>query len=215
MLFWKSIPIKRGVCWRVSRRRLVRVVIGLGGGALLSAVLLAAVIVRYGSQDRARPADVIVVLGGGTSGTLRRTEHAVRLYRQGLAPYLICTGGRQDHTRSEAALCAQVAQDGGVPAVAIIEESHSLSTEENALQAARIMRQRGWQEAVLVSDNFHLWRAVWWFKRQGITVWPSPAQQTSGSLRLDEMTYCLLREMAAVSWQVGKSLLGLSSTAGE
>ncbi len=187
---------------------LVAGLVGLFGG-----VLLALTIVHYGAEDRARPADVIVVLGGGVDGTARRTQHAVQLYRQGYAPYILCTGGvGRDGIFSEAAYCAQVAQQAGVPAAAIALEERSHSTEENAIQAAAMMQARGWQTAVLVSDDYHLWRARWIFSRQGVTVWPSPAQLTTGALGRSYELFAVLRETLAFGWQIGKSALGLPFT---
>ncbi len=189
--------------------------IALVGGlaAFFGGVLLALVIVHYGEEDRARPADVIIVLGGGVDGTTRRTQHAAALFHQGYAPYLLCTGGigRGGHI-SEAAFCAQIAQNAGVPADAIVLEEHSRSTEENAIYAAAIMQEHGWQTAVLVSDDYHLWRARWIFTRQGVTVWTSPAQLTSGALGRGHEAFAVLRETVAFGWQIGKSVLGLPFT---
>ena len=185
---------------------------GIGAGTV-TLYALGAVIMHYGSIDRARPADVIVVLGGGDAGTTRRTIHAAALYRQGYAPFVLCTGDIiGDEPISEAERCAQVARQHGVPAAAIVKDEISRSTEENAIQSAAIMQTRGWQDAVLVSDDYHLWRAKWLFEEKGIAVWPSPAQVTTGSLPVSELFYSLLREVAAVGWQVGKSLLGLPYT---
>ncbi len=187
---------------------LVAGLVGLFGG-----LLLALTITHYGAKDRARPADVIVVLGGGVDGTARRTQHAVALFHRGYAPYILCTGGVGRGSRfSEAAYCAQIAQQAGVPAAAIVLEERSRSTEENAIQAAAIMQARGWQTAVLVSDDYHLWRARWIFSRQGVTVWPSPAQITSGKLGRTYEAFAVLRETVAFGWQIGKSALGLPFT---
>jgi uncharacterized SAM-binding protein YcdF (DUF218 family) len=186
--------------------------IGIGAGTV-TVVALGAVIMHYGSVDRARPASVIVVLGGGEIGTTRRTLHAAALYRQGYAPFVLCTGNTApSEALSEAERCAQVAQQHGVPAVAIVKDEISRSTEENAIQSAAIMQAHGWQDAVLVSDNYHLWRARWLFTEKGITVWTSPAQITTGPLPMSDLLYSLLREEAAAGWQVGKTVLGLPYT---
>ncbi|MFZ2360382.1 MAG: YdcF family protein, partial [Anaerolineae bacterium] len=74
-------------------------------GLLLLAMTLTAVLVvgvlswqinRLGSQDRAQPADAIVILGArvGPDGSpssdlLSRTYHAMDLYNAGLAPAVI------------------------------------------------------------------------------------------------------------------------------
>src|SRR5204863_6108625 len=115
--------------------------------------------------------------------TVRRTQHAAALYHQGLAPYILCTGTyTQQHPKSEARACSEVAQREGVPASAIVLEEQSASTEENAIEARKVMDQRGFKSAVLVTDNFHILRAEMLFKKQELTVSVSPAQVTAGPL---------------------------------
>lgn len=193
------------------RRWLLRGLLICGVGVLIGAGTLAVVIVRFGQRDRARTADVIIVLGGGAVGTERRAVHGAVLYRQGYAPYILCSGGGSG-TAAEADRCMRVAVEMGVPLRAVIRDTNSFSTEENAHEAAAIMAARGWESAVLVSDDFHLWRATWIFRRHGMTVYPSPAQQTVGPLARADKVYAVCRELLATGWQVGKSTLGLPYT---
>jgi uncharacterized SAM-binding protein YcdF (DUF218 family) len=203
-----------GVDGRPARaRRWLRLAgraIGLGVlAAIIAGVTLAIAIVRYGATDRARPADVIVVLGGGSAGSARRAEHAATLYHAGYAPHVLCTGGYGAREAAiEAERCAQVMRARGVPASAISLEQTSRSTAENARATAAIMAARGWRDAVLVSDDYHLWRARWLFERQGVRVYPSPAQRTSGPLAPTEQVYAVLREMAAWGWGEVRATLG-------
>ncbi|MBN1681118.1 MAG: YdcF family protein [Anaerolineae bacterium] len=202
----------RAATWRWGRRLIfVGIVLALVG--MLLAGALAATIVRYGDVDRTRDADVIVVLGGGYAGTIRRTQHAVTLYQQGYAPYVLCAGGLRLHLGdTEAERCSRIAKEGGIPPEAILLENNSFSTEENAIHAAAVMRQRGWQTAVVVSDNYHLWRARWMFDEQDITVWTSPAQVTTGPLDRSEYVSGVLHELAAVGWYTAKTILRLPYT---
>jgi uncharacterized SAM-binding protein YcdF (DUF218 family) len=194
-------------------RRLLWSAAALGAGGMLSLVGLAIIIARYGTTDRARAADVIIVLGGGESGTTRRALHAVTLYRQGYAPAILCSGAYAAHeTISEGARCAEVARREGVPAAAIVVDERSRSTEENAIESAAIMRARGWRSAVLVTDDFHLWRATWLFTEYGMPVWPSPAQRTTPPVDPGGKTWGLAREVLATGWHTVKSLLGLPQT---
>lgn len=173
-----------------------------GASGLLLLAVSAAGIALYGREDRARPADVIIVLGGGSSGSERRARHAAALFARGYAPVVLCSGGYRDAPESptEAEYCASEAQAAGVPAAALVLETSSLSTRENADAAARLMAARGWESAVLVTDDFHLWRAAWMFRRAGVTVWPSPAQATQPAPPGAEWVYGLLREVGAVGW---------------
>ncbi|NDJ75180.1 MAG: YdcF family protein [Chloroflexi bacterium] len=197
---------------RAWQRWLLRMM--LVGMALLvvGGIALAVFILRYGAEDRARPAAVIVVLGGGPSATERRTRHAATLYAQGYAEYVICSGGAPDGSGVEANRCARMALKRGVPEDAIIVEPDSRSTEENAIEVARIMAERGWDNAVLVSDDFHLWRAHLIFEAEGLTVYPSPAQLTDHSMNSRDRLWSVSREVLALGWYAGKTVLGLPYT---
>ena len=175
--------------------RTKRIVLTLVALAVIISVALATVLLAYGSQDRVRPADVIIVLGAGEIMTVNRTDHGVALYHQGIAPWLLCSGGyRGANGIAEAELCAERAERAGVPASAIVLEPESRSTQQNAQNAAAIMRDRGWQSAVVVSVAILL-RARWLFGREDITVWTSPAP---GSGRVLDTLYFLVRE--SVRW---------------
>jgi uncharacterized SAM-binding protein YcdF (DUF218 family) len=175
----------------------------------------------YGQQDRAQSAEVIVILGAGTrmNGVVspnyaRRIRHAIALYQRGLAPYVLCTGGPSSRWRgkTEAQACVEFLIEQGIPTAAILREDISRSTEENAIEAVKVMRSRGMHTAIVVSDNFHLLRAEWLFSDQGVTVFTSPAQLTSGALRFTSAVTFTLREVLAIGWQVVKSALQLPVT---
>lgn len=191
--------------WRHARRALL-VLIAAGATGMIA---LAALIVIYGAQDRARQADVIIVLGAGETGTQRRTQHAAQLYQAGIAPSVLCSGGyRGPDGRREAEVCADLAQAAGVPASAIVLEPDSRTTEQNARYAAEIMRGRGWERAVVVSDSFHLLRARWLFAREGVPVWTSPATRFDQVGSAPETLYFLLREIGALGYQGARIALG-------
>ncbi|MBC7842615.1 MAG: YdcF family protein [Gemmatimonadaceae bacterium] len=130
-------------------------------GASLAAVLL------VGNRDSAQHADAIVVLGaaqyaGRPSPVLEaRLDHAIRLYRRGIAPRLIFTGGKADgDITSEAETSKRYARRNGVPDSAILLESESRSTTEQMHAVARMTRTRNYADVVLVSDRFHMLRLL-------------------------------------------------------
>jgi uncharacterized SAM-binding protein YcdF (DUF218 family) len=188
-------------------------------GILLVSFCLA-LIDAYGMQDQARPADVIVILGsmvypGARPGPAltRRTQHAVALYDHGLAPEIICSGGQGgSETSTEASAACTLAASLGVPPAALIEESQSRSTEENALDTAAIMAAHGWHTALVVTDGFHLYRANLLFERAGLLPYPSPAQVTAGPMNPIERYVRETRELAALAWYWTKTALGLKMT---
>jgi uncharacterized SAM-binding protein YcdF (DUF218 family) len=194
--------------------------------AIISFILYSAaalIIYLYGQADHAAPADVIIILGGGVNvnGTpsaaqARRTAAGAALYKEGLAPYVLCTGGYDSprHVKSEAAVCSTLLQQMGVPTSAILTEEISLSTEENALEAHQVMAEHHLTRALLVSDNFHLLRAKLLFRGEGIPVVESPAQAISGPIGLRTAVGGSYREVAALLWYTFKGTLHLPMTRG-
>lgn len=180
-------------------------------------VVLAVVIDAFGRSDHAQPTDVIIVLGAGlradnTPGPAltRRSAHAAELWKAGYAPFIICAGGKPgNRTRSEADACAELLRGQGVPPEAILLEEESRSTEENAFECRRIMDERGWQTAIVISDKYHLFRALRLFHNAGIPVYTSPAGADPPPV---EYLVFLAREIAAFHWQLFKEAFNLPVT---
>jgi uncharacterized SAM-binding protein YcdF (DUF218 family) len=131
-------------------------------------------------SGRRRP-DAIVVLGArlqidGTPSRslLRRIEIGIDLYRAEAAPLLLVTGGG-DRRRPEADAMAEAALGAGVPDEALLVERRSANTIENAFFSGALLRARGLQAVLLVSDRYHLPRARWLFGRAGLVVVGSAA----------------------------------------
>jgi len=133
-------------------------------------------------RDRAGPADAIVVLGaaqynGQPSPVLRaRLDHAAALWRGGLAPVIIATGGVGDRdTVSEADVARRYLARSGVPDSALLVEGAGRSSVPSLRAAAAQVRARGGQRVVLVSDGFHMARLVVIARRFGLEPLASPA----------------------------------------
>jgi uncharacterized SAM-binding protein YcdF (DUF218 family) len=191
----------------LTRLMLITALFGIGllGGLSFS-------IVRAG-HDTGRKADCLVILGahvnpgGVPSLTLaERTDHAARLWKQGRAPYILCSGGLGDHALSEAQVMRRRLRKCGVPASAIVMEDRSHSTAENARYSARLMRRRGWRRALLVTDTWHEFRALRLFRGYGVEAHPAPATKSTLSTRLPDRAFWTLRECAALlrgdGWRV-------------
>lgn len=170
---------------------------------------------QFGAVDRAQPADVIVLLGsmvypGGEIGPAleRRTEHAAALYRRGLAAHIICSGGVGANPPAEAVLACGRLAELGVPQAALILESDSHNTEQNAHFSTAIMRAHGWHSAVLASDAFHLYRAAQMFEHVGVTVYASPAEVTTGPMNPVERIVREMREVLGVLWFWARAAVG-------
>ena len=121
---------------------------------------------RVGHLDRSRKADCAIVLGAAAwhdkpSPVLReRLNHAITLYQEGAVKALVLTGGYgegADFAESEVGL--EYCVKKGVPREAIRAELKSLNTIDNLKEARTIMAAEGWEDALLVSDPWHLKRA--------------------------------------------------------
>jgi uncharacterized SAM-binding protein YcdF (DUF218 family) len=155
----------------------------------------------WGRRDEARAADAIVVLGaaqydGKPSPVLKaRLDHAVDLYRRGLATRMIMTGGTgPGDTVSEATVGKRYAARLGVPESAILTEGEGLTSYQSMQAVARLMASHGMKRAVLVSDPFHMLRLKLLSKRVGIEGFTSPTPLSPISRSRAQERRFLLRE---------------------
>jgi len=147
--------------------------------------------------------DVVIVLGAGVRGETVSRHLANRLDRtlEYLASnpnaVVIVTGGLGNNaiiTEAEASKRYLVAR--GITAERILLEDQSTSTYENLVFAKEILDEHfpyGFR-AVVVSNDFHIYRAVRTAQRVGLTVSGSGAQTPRSTLPLN-----YLREMSAVA----------------
>jgi uncharacterized SAM-binding protein YcdF (DUF218 family) len=134
-----------------------------------------------GQRDDQQPADAIVVMGaaqynGRPSPMFEaRLEHAVELYRAGVAPRLVVTGGKAaGDLTTEAASARAFAMARGVPGDMILVEDQSRTTLESIRAVGGVMRANGLENAVFVSDRPHMLRVLRMAADDGITAWGSP-----------------------------------------
>jgi hypothetical protein len=111
----------------------------------------------------ADPLDTIIVLGCPTNddGTLSscqagRVERAMRFYDAGVAASFIPSGAAVQNEWIEAESIRDALLDHGVPAAAITVEPRAEHTDENLYFATRLMEEREWRRALVVSDPIHL-----------------------------------------------------------
>ena len=152
-----------------------------------------------GHSPHPAQADVIVVAGCGVEAggkpsdcLATRTDQAVALFKEGMAPMLLFTGGVGDHPPSEAEVAASRAMAQGVPAAAILLEDRSTSTEENARYAAALHPGGA---VVVVSDAWHTHRVGWVFGRHFEQV---ATVGVDGPLH--DRIYGAHREVLAIGW---------------
>jgi SanA protein len=153
---------------------------------LLLAVLLVALgllpkfILDYVYQDQIHEIEgaptgrVAIVFGAGlyrngrpSSVLVDRVTAAVRLYHDGKVDALLMTGASQPPDYNEPAAMRQIALDMGVPDEAILVDEMGLRTYESCRRAREAF---GIQQALLVSQRYHLPRALILCQSMGMQV---------------------------------------------
>lgn len=140
---------------------------------------------NYAGLDQTAPSDAICVLGaaeydGRPSPVFRaRLDHALDLYNRGIAPLIITLGGTNKDEYSEGAVGRDYLKSRDVPDSAIIAETESRSTEEQAHRIAIIARANNLQRLVVVSDGTHVFRIHEICAADGLNVLTSPRTRVS------------------------------------
>lgn len=174
----------------IKRRTWVLRGVLIGMGILLLAAALwcrwlYGQIERYANRDEAAPADAICVFGaaeydGRPSPVFRaRLDHALVLYRRGLAPLVITLGGPGGDAYTEGLVGEDYLESRGVPEQDIIAETQSTNTEESADRVAVIARANGLRRLIIVSDGTHLFRVHALCAAEGLDVLTSPRPQAA------------------------------------
>ena len=160
-------------------------------------------IASQATKDEARPADVIIVFGaaeysGKPSPAFRaRLDHALTIYRLGIAPIIITTGGKGDSKFTEGGVGRDYLVAAGVPDAKVIAETKSDDTSESARRVATIMRTNHMKTCVAVSDGYHIYRIKRMMKNQGVEAYGSP--RPGGNKRVS----IFLREVASITlWRL-------------
>jgi uncharacterized SAM-binding protein YcdF (DUF218 family) len=122
------------------------------------------------AQDPLLPADAIVVIGGDHKPD--RIARAVYLYEQGYAPIVILSAGTPvwegDEQIAEAEVMRRQAVAVGLPPEAILMETESQTTRENAIYTRTLSEANGLDSFLLVTSTYHSRRACHLFN----TVFP-------------------------------------------
>ncbi|KDD70793.1 uncharacterized SAM-binding protein YcdF (DUF218 family) [Pseudomonas sp. BT76 TE3572] len=183
---------------RRSRPRLAGFCFALGVGGFW--LMSLPVVVQWGAKalEREAPlardewatlsqrADAIVVLGSGrergdlawgadqpTGVGLERERYAARLAKASGLPILTSGGLHYDTPPTEAKLMADSLRDDFGMAVRW-QEGRSRTTWENAQFSAEVLLPEGIKRVVVVTQAWHMPRAVWSFKKAGFEVVPAP-----------------------------------------
>lgn len=113
-------------------------------------------------EDTPEKADIILIPGGNR---LSLMEKAADLYLQGLAPYILPSGGYNKKIpdwESEWEFLKDIAIKKGVPEEAILKENKALNTFDNAILSWEVIKDKGLdvKKALFVCKAYHARRAT-------------------------------------------------------
>jgi uncharacterized SAM-binding protein YcdF (DUF218 family) len=190
-LTWALLLVVAG--WRV--RRGARLSVGLQAVGLLVLYVFSTEPVANALQARVeegvvgtyRPDveyDVVIVLGGMVDAdatersglpeytlAVERILRGYELVREGKARHVLLSAGTLDprpEALVEADILARQLRMWGVAPERIVTEGRSRNTRENAVESARLIRERGWGKLLLVTSAAHMPRALGTFKAVGL-----------------------------------------------
>jgi uncharacterized SAM-binding protein YcdF (DUF218 family) len=164
----------------------------------------------YAGREEARPADAIAVFGaaeydGRPSPVLRaRLDHALVLYRRGIAPLVVTLGGQGDAYHSEGSVGRDYLMSAGVPESRIIAETQSSNTQASTQQLAIIAASNHLDSVVVVSDGTHLFRIRAMCEKYGLHVYTSPRPNGRPISRWERVQRIVHELLSYTLWRVGR-----------
>lgn len=165
---------------------------------------------RQANEDESQKADAIVVFGaaeyaGRPSPIYRaRLDHAYTLFRKGMAPLIITTGGgAHDPHFTEGGVGRDYLVARGVPDRNIIAETQSNDTSESAVRVATIFRTNGIHTCLAVSDSYHMFRVKQMLGREGVIVYASPRPDSHLPSSWERIRLKLREVMSYTAWKLG------------
>lgn len=166
-------------------------------------------IVQEASQQEIHPADAIVVFGaaeyaGRPSPVYRaRLDHAFELFKRGIAPVVIATGGAGDDLHfTEGGVGHDYLMRRGIAEPNLIAETQGSDTAQSAERVGVIMRANHMHSCIAVSDEYHVFRIRKLLERQGVKVYVAP-RRDSRPRSVWQRGLAVLREAVSyMAWQL-------------
>ncbi len=185
-LFLRHRPV-----WMTRLLALALLVLWLGGNRIVSMALQRSLESRYPPLDETVQADAIVVLGGGTREAAAprpsievgeagdRVLYAARLYHRGVAPLIVVSGSHAPYSNPGKSTGAEVMKGFlnllRVPDEAVLVETQSLNTYENAVRTVSLLKRWDVEHLILVTSATHMPRSYAIFRQfEDLKVIPAP-----------------------------------------
>jgi uncharacterized SAM-binding protein YcdF (DUF218 family) len=152
--------------------------------------------------------DVLVVLGADSvndvigAGSYWRSVYAVRVWREGGFREVIVCGGPGGGPLSISERMRDYMMSQGVPSAAIRVETESHSTRENALFSKALIESAAGRKVLLTSD-YHMFRAYRVFRKAGIEVEPRPIPDAAKQIDSWQTRWSVFVNLCAETAKIG------------
>ncbi|MGN0991411.1 MAG: YdcF family protein [Candidatus Ventricola sp.] len=161
---------------RIMRRLLVGLVLLACLGLACAAGLMGFVFYRETHLPPIEDSDVIIVLGAqvkedGTPSVAleRRLTAALKSYTQDPQLIIVCGAQGINEPRAEGDVMRDWLLARGVKSEDVVAETASFNTRENLIYAKAIMEHRGLKQALVVTSDYHVARALELCRQVGIS----------------------------------------------
>ena len=177
--------------------------------ALAYIAAVCAQIEQAAAEQNVPHADAIVVFGaaeyaGRPSPVFRaRLDHAFELFRNGVAPVVITTGGAAaDPHYSEGGVGHDYLMGRGIRESSLIAETQSSDTAQSAERVAVIMRANHMQSCVAVSDAYHVFRIRQMLEHEGVQAYLAPRPDSRPHSALQRAEAVLREAVSYILWRM-------------
>ena len=186
--------------------------LAIAGALLLFLGITGMRIARAASETPAHKADAIVIFGaaeyaGRPSPVYRaRLDHGFELFKKGMAPVVITTGGAgQDPDFSEGGVGRDYLLRRGIPEQNLIGETQSSDTARSAERVANIMHVNHMHTCIAVSDAYHVFRIRALLEHEGVQVEVSPRPESRPHSLVQRFVAVMREAMSYLVWELGMS----------
>lgn len=145
-------------------------------GVLAAAGLIGFVYIKEKTLPAQAESDVIIVLGaqvkedGTPSEALRRRLTAAHeAWQQKRQTIIVCGAQGANEPRAEGDVMREWLLERGVPQEDVVAETASFNTRQNLEYAKAIMAHRGLSQALIVTSDYHVARALVLCRQAGIS----------------------------------------------
>lgn len=148
----------------------------------------------------------MVVLGcrveraGLCGAAQRRVERAAQAFLEHGAKMVVASGGKSWSGVKECEAFAQGLIDRGVPGELVMQERRSLTTLGNARGVRDLLRPSSACRLGIVTCDWHMPRALWLFRRLGMSPLPVAAPSPPAPFHVDAARYVRESGSLALSW---------------